>query len=100
MSLFADLIVSGGPLFSRGRVLDGSAVAVRGDRIVAVGPETDVMSLAGPRTRLVRLGGRMVLPGFIDAHLHLVDYGAALRQVDCRFPRVRSIRDIQERIRE
>jgi len=100
VSFSADLIVTGGPLFSRGRVLVGSAVAVRGDRIVALGPETEVMALAGPRTRLVYLGGRMALPGFVDAHLHLVDYGMTLRQVDCRFPKVRSIGDIQERVRE
>jgi len=46
------------------------AVAVRGDRIAAVGRADDVLALAGPRTRVVRAPGRLVLPGFQDAHVH------------------------------
>src|SRR5262245_9772216 len=44
------------------------AVAVVGERIVAVGAEPAVMSLRGARTRVVDLGGRTVLPGFNEAH--------------------------------
>ncbi len=40
------------------------------DRIAAVGDAREVMALAGPHTRVVDLGGRMLLPGFIDAHTH------------------------------
>lgn len=46
------------------------AVAVAGDRIFAVGTAAEVADLAGPRTEVLDLGGRMVLPGFIDAHMH------------------------------
>jgi predicted amidohydrolase YtcJ len=46
------------------------AVAVRGNRIVAVGGEAEVLSLRGPRTRTLDAQGRLVLPGFIDAHTH------------------------------
>jgi predicted amidohydrolase YtcJ len=46
------------------------ALAVRGNSIAAVGGDSDVKSLAGPRTRIVDLRGRVVLPGFIDAHTH------------------------------
>lgn len=46
------------------------AVAVRGGRIVRVGFERDLRDLIGPATRVLRLDGRMVLPGFQDAHVH------------------------------
>src|SRR5204862_819886 len=45
-------------------------LAVRGDRIVAVGRSDSVRRLAGPRTRAVDLGGRTVIPGLNDAHAH------------------------------
>jgi hypothetical protein len=46
------------------------AVAVRDGRIVAVGRSVDLRPLVGPRTRVVELGGRTLLPGFQDAHVH------------------------------
>lgn len=46
------------------------AVAVRGSRIVKVGRDREVLRLRDPATRTVDLGGRLVLPGFIDAHTH------------------------------
>jgi predicted amidohydrolase YtcJ len=47
-----------------------TGVAVTGDRISAVGDASDVVALAGPRTRVVRAPGRLVLPGFQDSHVH------------------------------
>jgi predicted amidohydrolase YtcJ len=49
---------------------EARAVAVAGDRIVKVGPEAEVLALRGPRTEVVDLRGRLLLPGFIDAHTH------------------------------
>ena len=49
----------------------GQAVAIRGDRIVRVGSDRDVLRLRGPDTQVIDLDGKMVLPGFIDAHTHL-----------------------------
>ena len=46
------------------------ALAVRGNRIVAVGSEAAVLALRGPNSKVIDLRGRMVLPGFIDAHVH------------------------------
>ncbi|HZL64051.1 MAG TPA: amidohydrolase [Thermoleophilia bacterium] len=46
------------------------AVAVAGGRILAVGSAADVAATRGPRTEIIDLGGRLVLPGFIDAHMH------------------------------
>jgi predicted amidohydrolase YtcJ len=48
------------------------AVAIQGDRFVAVGTNQDITRLAGPRTRRIDLGGKAVIPGLIDAHAHLM----------------------------
>ncbi|WP_437941920.1 amidohydrolase [Sorangium sp. So ce341] len=48
------------------------AVAVRGRRIVAVGSDAEVLDLAAPRTRIIDLGGRTVIPGLNDAHVHVL----------------------------
>lgn len=65
-------------VFFNGRVLTvdarfsvRQAIAVSGERIVAVGTNEEVLRLAGPRTRRVDLGGRTVIPGLIDAHPHI-----------------------------
>lgn len=47
------------------------ALAIRGDRIVATGESARIKSLAGPRTKLIDLRGRTVIPGINDAHIHL-----------------------------
>lgn len=47
-----------------------SAIAIRGDRIVAVGDDESVRAYIGRNTEVIELAGRMVLPGMIDAHLH------------------------------
>jgi predicted amidohydrolase YtcJ len=51
------------------------AVAVSGDRIVAVGFDSDILPLAGDRTEVIDLRGRLLLPGFQDAHVHPVSGG-------------------------
>jgi len=56
------------------------AVAVRAGRIAAVGG-AEVAGLAGPKTRVVDAGGRTLLPGFVESHLHLVLGGAELVQL-------------------
>src|SRR5690606_4427585 len=52
------------------------AVAVRGQRIVAVGRDDEVLTWMGPRTRVVDLRGRFVMPGFRDQHTHLLEMAA------------------------
>jgi predicted amidohydrolase YtcJ len=53
-------------------------------RILAVGDDADVLALAGPLTETASLRGRTLLPGFIDAHTHLVGYAQARLDVDLR----------------
>ena len=58
------------------------AVAVRGNRVVAVGSSAEVSAHVGSRTRVLRLPGRTVVPGFDDAHAHLLGIGFARLDVD------------------
>ena len=57
------------------------AVAVWRGRIIKVGTDAEVRQLAGPRTQVIDLKGRRVVPGFYDSHLHLVGGGSSLSQV-------------------
>ena len=57
------------------------AVALAGGRILAVGGRAEVEALAGPATRVVDAGGRTLLPGFVESHLHLVLGGNELSQL-------------------
>ncbi len=57
------------------------AVALGGGRILAVGSREDVGALAGPATQVVDAGGRTLLPGFVESHLHLVLGGNELSQL-------------------
>ncbi|QXD15864.1 amidohydrolase [Rhodocaloribacter litoris] len=60
------------------------ALAVKGDRLLAVGTAAEVEAFRGPRTRVVDLGGRFVMPGFIDNHVHFLGGGFQLAGVDLR----------------
>ena len=57
------------------------AVAVIGDRIVAVGSRADIDLWRGPKTKVIDAGGKLLLPGFNDAHVHFIQGGAQLEQV-------------------
>lgn len=63
---------------------EATAVAIRGDRIVAVGSDAEVQALAGDRTRSIDLAGAFVLPGLVDAHGHVASLGERLSSVDVR----------------
>jgi 5-methylthioadenosine/S-adenosylhomocysteine deaminase len=67
-----DLLVCGGTVVTmdaEGRVIENGAVAIRDDRIVAVGPAAELERRYNPR-RLLRASGRLILPGFINTHTH------------------------------
>ena len=57
------------------------AVALAGAGIVAVGAVSDILPLAGPATRVIDAGGRSLLPGFVESHMHLFAGGAELAQL-------------------
>ncbi|MEU9864833.1 amidohydrolase [Streptomyces sp. NPDC047971] len=80
---YADLVLRSGAVLT----MDPSspratALAVAGDRIVAVGRDDEVRKLVGPGTRVVDLSGRALLPGFQDAHVHPVYAGLELGACD------------------
>lgn len=74
------------------------AVAVGGDRILAVGADDEILALAGPRTRRIPLDGATVLPGLIDSHNHMVKTALGWRKVDLH--PARSVADVQARLRD
>ena len=77
----ADIIFTGGAVY---KVTDldpwATTVAVTNNRITYVGNDTDIKSLIGPNTRVVNLDGKMLMPGFQDAHVHPVDSGMTFNQ--------------------
>ena len=75
--LAADLLLANGKVLTmdeRGSVAE--AVAIKGDKIVAVGSTAEVRELGGARTEIVDLAGRTMIPGLVDPHLHLASDAA------------------------
>src|SRR5208283_4797118 len=77
---------------------EAEAVAVLGDRIVAVGSSQQVDAWRGPHTRVVDAAGKRLLPGFDDAHVHFTDGGAQLDSVQLND--ATSAQEFVRRIRE
>ena len=79
----ADLLLLGGRIFTASIARPWvRALAVRGDRLVAVGTESQAERWAGRGTRRILLRGQVVVPGFIDAHAHLSDAAGELGWTD------------------
>ena len=79
----ADLIVTNARIYTVDeRRPFGEAMAIAGGRVRFVGSERGALALKGPRTRVMDLEGRTVIPGMVDAHAHLLGLGMALRTVD------------------
>ena len=81
----ADLLLTNGNFWTGDAARPGvQAVAVRGDRIIAVGTNEDVARLKDANTRVMDLAGKLALPGFIDDHTHFVAGGFQLLSVELR----------------
>ena len=76
------------------------AVGVIGDRIVATGSRGDVEAALPRGYKKIDLGGGFAMPGFNEAHNHMIIYGRNLGQINAAFPEVKSIEDIKQRIAE
>src|SRR5277367_2878401 len=75
----ADLIVTHANVWTGDEARPrAQAVAVFGDRIIAVGSDAEVENLRRPATRTIDAGGKLLLPGFNDAHVHFVSGGEQL----------------------
>jgi len=80
--LAADLLLTNGKVWTVNKAQpEAEAIAVWRGRILAVGTSADLKPLAGPKTRVIDLQGRRVLPGFFDSHLHILGGGTRLAQV-------------------
>ncbi len=75
-----------------------SAVAIAQGRFTQVGDDRVVMALAGPQTRVIDLGGRSVLPGLIDNHLHIIRGGLNFN-MELRWDGVKSLADAMSMLR-
>jgi predicted amidohydrolase YtcJ len=96
-SMQADLILTGGVVYTvDARRSRHEAVAVKGGRILALGSAAEVAEWSGPRTRTVDLGGRLVLPGFADAHLH--PSFATVELFEVKLADCRSVRECLDRL--
>ncbi len=101
----ADLIFTHGNIYtgvvaapsSLGMEKRAEALAVVGDRILAVGARDEIMKWKGPETKIVDLGGRFVMPGFNDAHMHLAEAG--LEKMNVNLVGAKTIDEFRERLR-
>ncbi len=78
----ATLILLNGRIWTENpRQPESAAIAIDGNVILSVGPSAQIRKLAGPDCRIVDLGGRRVVPGFNDSHVHFLDGGSSLISV-------------------
>jgi predicted amidohydrolase YtcJ len=91
----ADRIWSGGPILTMNdKAMRAQAIAEAGGKIVAVGSKAQVMKLKGPNTQVIDLQGRTLLPGFVDAHGHLVVGGMQALSANLLAPPDGNVTDI------
>ncbi|MFE0507665.1 amidohydrolase [Peribacillus butanolivorans] len=76
------------------------AVAVKGNCISAVGSNREVKGFIGEETKVIDLQGKTLLPGFIDAHIHLILYGVNQLAVSCKDEHIKSIEDLLNDLKE
>jgi predicted amidohydrolase YtcJ len=95
----ADLVLTNGKIITVDAQFSiAQAVAVRGDRIVAVGTNQEINRLAGPGARRIDLRGRAVVPGVIDNHAHFQEEGAYWT-IELRFDGIDSRKQALEKLR-
>lgn len=81
----ADLVFLNGKVLTMDQARpEATAIAVAGDRILAVGSDEEIAKLRGEGTKVIDLAGRTAMPGFIDGHAHLVGIGDARIALDLR----------------
>jgi hypothetical protein len=94
--LFADMVLLNGKIVAvDNRETIASAVAVKGGKILKVGPNEEIKKTVGKHTKVIDLKGKTVLPGFLDCHNHVPARGAS---VDLHW--VRSMDELVEKLRE
>lgn len=96
---YADTVIVHGKVYTlNSKQPWAEAVAMRGDRIVAVGPDAEIAKLQSKNTQIIDAKGRLVLPGFTDCHIHFIDGSFSLGRVNLEG--AKDPADIQKRLRE
>jgi hypothetical protein len=95
----ADMVVLHGRIYT----LDtkqpwAEALAIRGDKIVAVGDDASIGKFRGPDTKVIDAAGQLVLPGFVDCHIHFMDGSLSLGRVNLEG--AKNVAEIQQRLRD
>ena len=84
-TLTADLVITNANVHTiDSKRPTASSIAVLGDKIIAVGSDADTKPLIGPKTKVIDAKGKLVIPGFNDAHVHFLQTGLQLSSVDLR----------------
>ena len=95
----ADTILINGKVYTvDAKQLWAQAVAIRDEKIVAVGDGAEIEKLRGPHTKVIDAGGKLVLPGFVDCHIHFLDGSISLGQANLES--AKNPADIQRILRE
>ena len=82
----ADLVLRNGRIVTvDGQSPQVSALAIKGDRITAVGNDRDMLRFTGRKTQVIDLKGMLAIPGFIEGHGHFYSLGAALMELELRY---------------
>jgi len=95
----ADVVVTQARIYTvNSKQTWAEALAVRGEKIVAVGTDQEIAPYRGTSTKVIDAGGRLVLPGFTDCHVHFMDGSIGLTQVDLNG--AENVAEIQKRVKE
>ena len=99
LTLLADRVfISGKILTMNSSQPVAEAVATRQDKIIGVGTNREILQLIGEKTRIVNLDGKTMVPGFIDSHIHVLDFGKTMAWLN--LTRVNSISELQQILTE
>ena len=94
----ADLVLRAGRIYTVGAAQEWvEALAIRGEKIAAVGRNAEVDRITGPKTAVIDLGGKLVLPGLIDSHIHLLEGALQLHHV--KLDEARSLQEMLDLVK-
>jgi predicted amidohydrolase YtcJ len=95
----ADMVVLHGRVYTQDSKQPwAEALAIHGDKIVAVGDDASVEKFRRPDTKVIDAAGRLVLPGFVDCHIHFMDGSLSLGRVNLEG--AKDVAEIQQRLRD
>lgn len=96
----ATIILCNGAIASRSKgcslAIGAEAIAIAGNRVIAVGSNDDILHLQGPDTETIDLQGRLIVPGFIDSHIHFYEWSLKLQ--DLQLDDIGSLKELLARV--